>query len=133
MLQLLNIGFLVFHTLWMVFNCVGWYWRRTRRWHLLTVALTAFSWLVLGFWYGWGYCLCTDWHWRVRERLGYPDDHSYTHLVFLAVTGIDVDPGLADVVTAGVFAVVTVLTLVLNGRDLFRFLAVRRRVSSHAS
>ena len=44
--ETLNVGFFVFHTAWIVFNCVGWAWRRTRRWHLATVSLTALSWSV---------------------------------------------------------------------------------------
>jgi hypothetical protein len=121
----LNVLFFVIHTVWMLFNCCGWAWRRTRRWHLATVGLTALSWFVLGYWYGWGYCVCTDWHWQVRNRLGLPYDPSYTHLLFQELTGIDVAPWLSDAVTAGVFALVTVLSLVLNGRDYLRW---RRRV-----
>jgi hypothetical protein len=43
LLQVLNGFFLVFHTGLIVFNLVGWAWRRTRRLHLLTVGLTAGS------------------------------------------------------------------------------------------
>jgi hypothetical protein len=120
MLHFLDLFFIVFHTLWMVFNCIGWIWKRTRPWQLATVILTAFSWFVMGIWNGWGYCLCTDWHWQIREKLGYPDDHSYTHLLFLQLTGIDVNPGLADVVTASVFAVVALLGIVLSARDFLK-------------
>lgn len=52
MLVFLDVFFFVFHTAWMIFNCVGWIWRRTRPWQLLTIILTALSWFVLGFWYG---------------------------------------------------------------------------------
>jgi hypothetical protein len=120
-LQFLNVFFLVFHTTWMLFNCVGWIWKRTRPWHLLTVALTAASWFVLGFWYDWGYCVCTDWHWQVRDRLGYPRDYeTYTQLLIREVTGFDVPGQEAELITAGIFAVVTVLTIVLNLRDFLR-------------
>ncbi len=115
--ELLNIGFLVFHTAWMVFNCIGWLSRRTRRLHLVTIALTGASWFVLGIWYGWGYCPCTDWHWQVRERLGYRDPPSYTEMLFEQLTGIGVTTTLANAVTLTVFVVVTVLSVVLNARD----------------
>src|SRR5438876_7739716 len=99
----------------MLFNCVGWIWRRTRPWHLVTVALTAASWFILGFWYQWGYCICTDWHWQVRARLGYSDNYeTYTQLLIHEVTGLDVPGQQADLITGGVFAVVTVLTIILN-------------------
>ncbi len=117
MLQFLNIFFLVFHTALILFNCVGWIWKRTRLWHLATIALTSLSWFVLGIWYGWGYCLCTDWHWQVREQLGYPNDHSYTHLLIQSVTGLDLNPDLTDTITVGVYVAVTLLTLVLNAKD----------------
>jgi hypothetical protein len=120
MLQFLNMAFLILHTAWVLFVCTGWIWNRTRFWHLLAVALTAASWFGLGLWYGWGYCLCTDWHWQVRERLGYPEDHSYTHLLMLEITGIDMRPALADMFTAVAFAVATLLSLALNVRDLSR-------------
>ena len=120
MLQSLNVLFFVLHTLLIAFNCVGWAWRRTRPWHLATIGVTALSWFVLGYWYGWGYCVCTDWHWQVREQLGYPYDPSYTHLLFKEITGIDAAPWLADAVTGGVFAGVVVLSAVLNARDFLR-------------
>jgi hypothetical protein len=81
LLNILNLGFFVFHTLWIAFNCVGWVWRRTRRWQFLTLTLTTLSWFGLGIWYGWGYCPCTDWHWQVRARLGYDDPPSYVQLL----------------------------------------------------
>src|SRR6516162_793845 len=105
MLQLLNIFFFVFHTLWIVFICVGWIWKRTRVWQLLAVVLTGLSWFGLGIWYGWGYCICTDWHYRVRERLGSDYDHSYAHLLILEITKIDLPPVLADVITGTVFVI----------------------------
>lgn len=48
----------------------GWAFPFFRKWHLLLVALTLFSWLVLGFWYGFGYCFLTDWHWQIKYKLG---------------------------------------------------------------
>ena len=119
----LNIVFFVFHTLWMVFNCVGWIWRRTRPWHLATLVLTGLSWFVLGIWYGWGYCPCTDWHWQVRERLGYVDPPSYTQLLMTELTGMDVGTATANLITVVVFAAVLVLSTVLNVNDRKRFTA----------
>ncbi|HCN84632.1 MAG TPA: DUF2784 domain-containing protein, partial [Sphingobacteriaceae bacterium] len=87
--QFLNIFFFVFHTLFTVFNVVGWIFPKTRRLHLITMSLTAFSWFILGIWYGWGYCFCTDWHWDVREKLGYHDrSNSYIHFLILKLTGV---------------------------------------------
>ena len=117
-LQFLNGFFIVFHTVWMGFNCAGWAWRKTRRLHLATTLLTMGSWFILGIWYGWGYCVCTDWHWQIRRALGYRDgNQSYTHLLLLRLTGLDLSPLATDILTGGVFATTTILTIVLNGRD----------------
>jgi hypothetical protein len=120
MLAFLNVFFFVFHTLWVLFCCLGWAWRRTRPWHLLAVGLTAVSWFGFGFWRGWGYCLCTDWHWQVRERLGYPYEYSYTGLLIRQATGIDVDARTADLVTGAAFAAATLLGLALSARDVWK-------------
>jgi hypothetical protein len=120
MLQLLNIVFLVLHASWVVFVCVGWIWKRTRFWHLLAVVITALSWFGLGIWYGWGYCVCTDWHWQVRDRLGYLPDHSYIHLLILELTGIDVPPAQADLITGITFALAALISVTLNWRDFLR-------------
>ncbi|MBT3271653.1 MAG: DUF2784 family protein, partial [Spirochaetales bacterium] len=54
----------MFHSCVIIFNLTGWIWRKTRIPHLILIGLTAFSWFVLGIWYGFGYCPSTDWHWR---------------------------------------------------------------------
>ena len=115
--EALNDGFFVVHTSWIIFICIGWIWRRTRRWHLTAIALTALSWFGLGVWYGWGYCPFTDWHWQVRESLGYRDPASYTQLLLAELTGLDVTPAWADGLTVTVFAIAMVLSVALNVRD----------------
>ena len=105
----------------MVFNCFGWIWKKTRRWNLLTLILTAGSWFILGIWYGWGYCACTDWHWQVREHLGYFDQSvSYVHFLLLKLSGINFNPKLVDKVTVIVFFVSIAASLWLNGRDFIK-------------
>ncbi|MEO5906489.1 MAG: DUF2784 family protein, partial [Saprospiraceae bacterium] len=64
--ELLDYFFFFFHTSLILFNCFGWIFPKLRRWNLITLLLTAFSWFVLGIWFGLGYCVCTDWHWAVR-------------------------------------------------------------------
>jgi hypothetical protein len=120
--QFLNIFFFAFHTALTLFNVIGWGLRRTRKLHLFTMLLTALSWFVLGIWYGWGYCVCTDWHWRVREALGKSDkSHSYIHFLLLKLTGIDVDPGIVDTVTLFVFLTTFILSVWLNIRDYRKY------------
>jgi Protein of Unknown function (DUF2784) len=115
--QLLNVGFFVFHTAWIGFNCLGWMWRRTRPWQLATVSLTAVSWFGLGAWYGWGYCPCTDWHWQVRARLGFNDPPSYIQLLIRELTGIELGPYVADAVAVSTLAVAAALGVTCTIRD----------------
>ena len=115
---ILNAGFFVFHSAWIVFNCVAWAWKRTRRWHLGTIALTAAAWFGLGAWYGWGYCPSTDWHWRVRERLGYDDPPSYIQVLISTVLGLEIEAHLADLIAVVTLVVAAVLSVTLNIRDM---------------
>ena len=121
MLIFLNYFFFAFHTLFTLFNLIGWIFPKTRRWHLLTLALTAFSWFILGIWYGWGYCACTDWHWDVRRQLGYNDESdSYIHFLILKLTGINLNVDLVEKVTLVIFLICALLSIVLSIRDYRR-------------
>jgi hypothetical protein len=116
--QFLNIFFFVFHTALTLFNIFGWIFKKTRNWNLFTLLLTAFSWFVLGIWYGWGYCVCTHWHWNVRKKLGYHDEsNSYIHFLVLKLTGINFNPELVDIVTVSFFFAALILSLWLNVKD----------------
>ncbi len=118
MLHLLDYFFLIFHTGWTLFNTFGWMFAKLRKWNLVTLLLTALSWFGLGIWYGWGYCLCTDWHWDVRRQLGFHDpSNSYIHFLILELTGADLPRNLVDYGTVAVFIVSLILSIGLNYRD----------------
>jgi hypothetical protein len=126
-MQFLNIFFFIFHTAFTLFNIAGWMFRKTRKWNLITLFLTAFSWFVLGIWYGWGYCFCTDWHWDVREKLGYHDEQqSYIHFLIAKLTGLELKARLVETGTVIVFAFSLVMSLWLNFRDRKRELNRKR-------
>ncbi len=117
-LSFLNIFFIVFHTAFTLFNMTGWAFRKTRKLHLFTLLLTAGSWFILGIWYGWGYCACTDWHWQVREAMGIQDrSHSYIHFLLLKLTGKNFDTELVEKATLVIFLLCAVLSVWLNIRD----------------
>ncbi len=119
--QAADLFLFFFHTTLILFNSTGWMFRRVRRYHLITLFLTAFSWFFLGIWYGWGYCMCTDWHWTIRRKLGYRDEtNSYIDLLVMKITGIEFDDTLIDNVTVGVFVVSIVFSVLLNIRDYSR-------------
>lgn len=72
----------------------------------------------MGIWYGWGYCICTDWHWQVRRALGDTDlPVSYITFLIRHWTGFHPDPYLVDVATGIVFGVALILSVALNYRD----------------
>lgn len=111
MLQLADVGFFLFHTLLIAFNMFGWIWRRTRRWHLLAMGLTTFSWFVMGAFYGWGYCLCTDWHFRIREKLGYEDTATtYVQLLTEKGFGFEISRQTSDVLAVSIFFAIVAIT-----------------------
>jgi hypothetical protein len=96
----------------------GWTWEKTRRANLIVILLTAFSWFILGIWYGYGYCPCTDWHWRVRARLGIHDPpDSYTKFLIDSFTGGDVKQSLVDVLTLLLLVSAFAGSLITNIRD----------------
>jgi len=114
----LNYFFFVFHTLLVLFILFGWLFTKARKYHFAAILSTAFSWFILGIWYGWGYCICTDWHWRIRNILGYTDaSDSYIHFLILKITGINFSFHLVDKVTLYFFLVCSTLSAVLNLRD----------------
>jgi len=116
--QFLNIFFFVFHTSWIIFNIFGWIWKRTRRWNLLTLLLTALSWFGLGVFYGFGYCPCTHWHWVIRRNLGYTQmPNSYIKFLIYELTGFDLNATVVDFGTAVAFLAVLIISLYLNLRD----------------
>ncbi|ANE51193.1 DUF2784 domain-containing protein [Flavisolibacter tropicus] len=117
-LQFLNGFFFIFHTAFTLFNITGWWFPATRKWNLITLLLTAFSWFVLGIWYGWGYCLCTDWHWDVRARMGLHDQQqTYIHFLLFQLTGIDFNEKLVDYVTLAIFVLSLLMSIYLNWND----------------
>ncbi|MCX7696732.1 MAG: DUF2784 domain-containing protein [Bacteroidales bacterium] len=100
LLLILDFFFIIFHTLLIAFNLFGWMFKKTRFLNFLTLQATAFSWFILGIWYGWGYCFCTDWHWEIRYALGKPMlESSYTAFLFRSITGIQVPSFIMDMIT----------------------------------
>jgi hypothetical protein len=118
MLAALNVLFFVFHTALIVLNVFGWIPRATRRWNLAALLLTFFSWVVMGLWFGAGYCLCTDLHFRVREAMGVHDEaSSYLALLVNALSGWNPPTALVNGAAFWVFAFSMTMSVALNVRD----------------
>ncbi len=117
--RLLDLLLFGFHAALVVFNVVGWAWRRTRRLHLFTICGTIFSWFGFGAVYGWGYCPLTDWHWRVKEALGQTElPASWLKYYLDRATGLAWDPAVVDTLVVTPALAALGLSVWLNLRDL---------------
>lgn len=101
-LYAIDVLFFVFHTALILFNLVGWVWASTRRIHSICIAATLFSWVVMGAFYGFGYCLCTDWHFQIRRGLGLAVfGHTYLQLIARVLLGIEMSQWMSNLLAGG--------------------------------
>jgi hypothetical protein len=120
--RVFDIFFFAFHISLILFNLFGWIFKSLRRWNLLTLTLTVFSWVVLGFFYGFGYCFLTDWHWQIREKLGYTtNSNSYIHFLITSLFPISISENTVNWLTGIFFFIALILSLLINT------LSVRKR------
>ena len=104
MYELLDMFFVFIHSFLIIFNLFGWRWKKTRKANLVLLLLTAFSWFVLGIWYGIGYCPLTDWHWKALRHLGnYNLPNSYVKYLADRITGLDFNAQLVDTLVVVLF------------------------------
>lgn len=122
-LQSIDYFFILFHSALILFNIFGWIIPKWRFANLISLSVTAFSWFALGIWYGIGYCPFTDWHWKVRQLLGYNDEsNSYIHFLILKIIGVNLPENRVDTATVIVFftAFFVSIYLAVNKRILKR-------------
>jgi len=119
--KVLDIFFVLFHSSLILFNTLGWIWKKTRLANLITLILTGFSWFFIGMIVGVsGYCPLTDWHFSILEKLGntaLPD--SYIKYLADKLTGFDFNPELIDRLTLVVFLISLFISAILNIKDYF--------------
>lgn len=112
---LLDWFFTLLHLIIISFNLLGWIWQSTRKLHLIVVALTLGCWLILGIWYGLGYCPITDWQWRIKEKLGEVNlPNSFIKYNADKISGQDISSSFIDIVTGVSFALAIILTIYVN-------------------
>ncbi|TVR31125.1 MAG: DUF2784 family protein [Spirochaetaceae bacterium] len=118
LLRALDLFFVVFHTVLIVFSLFGWIVPRLRRANLVVLLLIAASWLGLGMFYGLGFCPLTEWHWRVLRALGQHDlPRSYTQYLLQRLLGISVTSTAVDWLTVLSASAALIISLALNIRD----------------
>ncbi len=119
LLKIADIFFFVFHICLILFNLFGWMFKPLRKWNLITLSLTAFSWFVLGAFYGFGYCFLTDWHWQIRAALGYDNPfNSYIQFLMVSLFSVSVSEQLVNILTAILFFVALTMSIITNYRSL---------------
>jgi hypothetical protein len=114
-LNVLDFIYTLVHLLIIGFNLFAWIFPATRRLHLYGVAVTLACWLILGIWYGIGYCPVTDWQWQVKAQLGEQNlPNSFVKYYADKISGQSVDANLIDVLTAGSFLLSIIISVYLN-------------------
>ncbi len=117
-LHFLNYFFFIFHTVLIFFNLFGWLFKKTRKLHLFTLLATLFSWIVLGFSKGFGYCFLTDWHYEVLRKLGKTDmPNSYIAFLVENFTGWLPDADLVEILTLVFTLIALICSVWVNFRD----------------
>ncbi len=117
-MKLLDIFFLIFHTILIFFNLFAWIFKKTRKLNFIILSLTGASWFILGIFYGIGYCPLTDWHFNILGKLGHvnlPD--SYIKYIVDRLTGLNFNPGLVNNITLISFFTALAFSTLINIRD----------------
>lgn len=118
LLILLDKFLIFFHTFLILFNLFGWIWKRTRKINLISLLLVAFSWVILGIWYGLGYCPLTDFHWYVKFRIGETDlPYSYIKYLVDYYFNTDSNPVVIDYITAISFVCALLISIYSNFKN----------------
>lgn len=105
------------HATLILFNLFGWIPIRTLRLHLIVILSTFASWLLLGLFYGIGYCPLTDWQWDIKRAAGETDlPPSFIEYYLEAITRLDWSSGLVDTLTLVGALLALVASIVRNLR-----------------
>ena len=132
LLQALDVLLMVVHLGVIGINVLGWIFPATRWLQRWVLGLTTLSWLGLGWWFGWGYCFLTDWHWDVKRALGEsPLPPSYIQYILRNRLGFQWPDLWVDAATGAVFVTLVLITGIQVVRE-HRRQVKQSRLSSHS-
>lgn len=115
MLHFLDVLLTVLHLLIIGFNLSGWIFPATRKLHFIFILVTAFSWFILGIWFGMGYCPITDWQWQIKEKMGERNlPGSFITYYAHKITGRSFSDAFVNQVTLICFIVAALLSVYVN-------------------
>lgn len=79
----------------------------------MLVLFIAFSWFILGIFYGFGYCFLTEWHWQVKYKLGeYDLPYSYIQYLLNEYLGIYLSNMTVDILTLSSFIIIGIKSII---------------------
>lgn len=114
-LPLLDYFLTALHLIIIGLNLFAWIWPKTRKLHLYIVGITLFCWLVLGIWYGIGYCPITEWQWQVKTKLGETNlPNSFVKYHLDHIIGFSVPDATVDIITLVSFLIAIVCSVRVN-------------------
>jgi Protein of Unknown function (DUF2784) len=114
-LVILDVLLTIFHLIIICFNLLGWIWKPTKKIHFWFAMITLFCWVVLGIWYGLGYCPITDWQWNIKAQLGEQDlPASFIKYFVDKITGLNVNSNLIDICTVLFFLLAIIASIKAN-------------------
>ena len=114
-LQLIDWLYTFVHLLIIGANLFLWIWPKVRKIHLYIVGITLFCWLILGIWYGIGYCPITDWQWQIKEKLRETNlPNSFVKYQLDKITGRNIPDTAVDFIILGSFALAICCSIKVN-------------------
>ena len=117
MYHFLDWFFTVLHILIIGFNLLGWLWAKARKAHFIFIILTLFFWLILGIWFGIGYCPITDWQWQIKGHLGETNlPNSFIKYFADKLSGQSISADLIDTLTVIGFCFASIMALYFRFR-----------------
>ena len=121
--QTVNLLMHLLHFAIIIFSLFGWTLASFRPWHLVLQAAILLSWLGYGIWRGeWGKCVVTvaHWHWKEVWSLR-PATESYIDYWLRYRLNLGVEAKLSERWTFGIFALTTLLSILLVLHDRYLF------------
>jgi hypothetical protein len=114
-LVILDVLLTIFHLIIIGFNLLGWIWKPTKKIHFWFAIITLFCWVVLGLWYGLGYCPITDWQWNIKVQLGEQNlPASFIKYFADQLTGLNINATIIDVCTVLFFLLAIIASNKVN-------------------
>lgn len=113
--RILNIFFHPLHISIILFTTLAWMVPALLPFHLTLLIATLSSWFLLGHWLGRGYCPISNWHWKIKSRLGPGKPRgTYIHLLLESMSGRQLDSGQVDRMVVLATLILTALSALLN-------------------